>query len=95
MEKLLKLFKEKAQDCTLNTKESRARKGAYVDCIVELEKTMDNCTGLNVLYQKGDKVTFGNRDAIIISCDGNFADIDFIGSNAIYEGVDISFLEPN
>ncbi|MCG8213579.1 hypothetical protein J2Q11_12375 [Tenacibaculum finnmarkense genomovar finnmarkense] len=52
-------------------------------------------TGLNVLYQKGDKVTFGNREAIVILCDGNFADIEFIGSNTIYEGVDISFLEPN
>ena len=42
MEKLLTELRLKADNCD-NTKEGRARKGAYVDCIVMI-KQIKNCT---------------------------------------------------
>ena len=42
MEKLLTELRLKAGNCD-NTKEGRARKGAYVDCIVMI-KQIKNCT---------------------------------------------------
>ena len=41
MKKLLKALKEKARNCGVNNKENRARKGAYVDCIVQLEAAIN------------------------------------------------------
>ena len=35
MDKLIKKLQEKAKACGDKTKEDRARKGAYIDCIVE------------------------------------------------------------
>ena len=49
MKKLLKALKEKARNCGVNNKENRARKGAYVDCIVQLEAAINythSCTEL-------------------------------------------------
>lgn len=40
MEKLLEELKIKAQNCGDNTKENRARKGAYVDCIIMIKKVL-------------------------------------------------------
>lgn len=37
MEELITKLQEKAKACGDKTKEDRARKGAYVDCIVELK----------------------------------------------------------
>lgn len=42
MEKLLAELRLKADNCD-NTKEGRARKGAYIDCIVMI-KQVKNCT---------------------------------------------------
>lgn len=41
MEELLNTFQTKADNCDTKTKESRARKGAYVDCIVMLKEFME------------------------------------------------------
>ena len=38
MKELLKEIREKAKACGNKTKEDRARKGAYVDCILAIEK---------------------------------------------------------
>lgn len=38
---LIELLRKKAEACDNKTKESRARKGAYVDCIVLLEEEFD------------------------------------------------------
>ena len=40
MEELLKTLREKAKSCGDKTKESMARKGAYVDCIILIEKQL-------------------------------------------------------
>ena len=40
MEELLKQIGQKALDCPTNTKESRARKGAYVDCIMMIKEAL-------------------------------------------------------
>lgn len=37
MDKLITKLQEKAKACGDKTKEDRARKGAYIDCIVELK----------------------------------------------------------
>jgi hypothetical protein len=37
MDELIKKLQEKAKFCGDSTKEDRARKGAYIDCIVELK----------------------------------------------------------
>lgn len=37
IEQLIKKLQEKAKACGDKTKEDRARKGAYVDCVVELK----------------------------------------------------------
>jgi hypothetical protein len=37
MDELIKKLQEKAKACGDSTKEDRARKGAYIDCIVELK----------------------------------------------------------
>ena len=37
MDELIKKLQEKAKACGDKTKEDRARKGAYIDCIVELK----------------------------------------------------------
>lgn len=38
MKELLEILALKAKACGVNTKEARARKGAYVDCILEIKK---------------------------------------------------------
>ena len=38
MEELIEKLQEKAKACSYKTKEDRARKGAYVDCLIELKK---------------------------------------------------------
>jgi len=40
MEELIAKLQEKAQACGYKTKEDRARKGAYVDCIMELKEAL-------------------------------------------------------
>ena len=40
MEELILKLQEKAQACGYKTKEDRARKGAYVDCIIELKEAL-------------------------------------------------------
>ena len=52
MEKLLTELRLKADNCD-NTKEGRARKGAYVDCIVMI-KQIKNCTIPDVIKQVCD-----------------------------------------
>jgi len=53
MEELLIKFKTKADNCPTRTKEDRARKGAYVDCVIMLEEFIEtyrvsrNILGLN------------------------------------------------
>jgi hypothetical protein len=37
MDELIKKLQEKAKACGDNTREDRARKGAYIDCIVEMK----------------------------------------------------------
>ena len=54
MKKLLKALKEKARNCGVNNKENRARKGAYVDCIVQLEAAI-NYTHSYILGDLKDK----------------------------------------
>lgn len=44
MEKLLKELREKAKNCGTKTKEDRARKGAYVDCILSIKKQLSLCS---------------------------------------------------
>ena len=40
IEELIAKLQEKAQACGYKTKEDRARKGAYVDCIMELKEAL-------------------------------------------------------
>lgn len=40
MKELIAKLQEKAQACGYKTKEDRARKGAYVDCIMELKEAL-------------------------------------------------------
>ena len=39
-EKIIEEIREKANSCSLNTKESRARYGAYIDCIIILKQLL-------------------------------------------------------
>lgn len=43
MKELIAKLQEKAQACGYKTKEDRARKGAYVDCVVMI-KSFNNCS---------------------------------------------------
>jgi hypothetical protein len=56
MEKLLKELRLKADNCD-NTKEGRARKGAYVDCIVMI-KQVKNCTIPDVSNRREQLIAF-------------------------------------
>jgi hypothetical protein len=40
MEELIAKIQEKAEACGYSTKEDRARKGAYVDCIMEMKEAL-------------------------------------------------------
>ena len=55
MKKLLKALKEKARNCGVNNKENRARKGAYVDCIVQLEAAINYTHGCTELANECNK----------------------------------------
>lgn len=41
MEELLIQIQTKAHNCKTNTKEARARKGAYVDCVMMVKEFME------------------------------------------------------
>jgi hypothetical protein len=41
MEELLIKFQTKAHNCSTKTKEGRARKGAYVDCVIMLQEFIE------------------------------------------------------
>ena len=43
MKELLKEIREKTKACGNKTKEDRARKGAYVDCILAIKKQLALC----------------------------------------------------
>lgn len=60
MGKLLTELRLKADNCD-NTKEGRARKGAYIDCIVMI-KQIKNCTIPDVSNSVGDCKTCGTAD---------------------------------
>ena len=57
MKKLLKALKEKARNCGVNNKENRARKGAYVDCIVQLEAAINYTHSCETLKDE-EEMTF-------------------------------------
>lgn len=42
IEKAIRILRQKADNTGTNTKESRARKGAYVDAIITLKEELDN-----------------------------------------------------
>ena len=58
MDELIKKLQEKAKACGDKTKEDRARKGAYIDCIVELDPSkavfleVQNDFGVNIVDPK-------------------------------------------
>ena len=49
MEKLIEQIKLKADSCSNSTKETRARKGAYVDCLVMAKEANKNCRIADVM----------------------------------------------
>ena len=49
MEELLKEIREKAKNCGNKTKEDRAKKGAYVDCILAIKKQLALCNVVDTL----------------------------------------------
>ena len=49
MKELLKEIREKAKACGNKTKEDRARKGAYVDCILAIKKQLALCNVVDTL----------------------------------------------
>jgi hypothetical protein len=63
MEKLLTELRLKADNCD-NTKEGRARKGAYVDCIVMI-KQVKNCTIPDVSVSLPDQYPDNEADGYV------------------------------
>lgn len=58
MDELIAKLQEKAKACGDKTKEGRARKGAYIDCIVEMKAlckhTISNCYTLQDMIDTYD-----------------------------------------
>lgn len=62
MHELIKRIEDKVRNCNDNNKEERARKGAYVDCLVML-KQLVNPDGVNALL--GERVRNVTVDDLI------------------------------
>jgi hypothetical protein len=45
MDEIIKAIRQKAKNCYSNTKEGRARKGAYVDCIGIIQEYLNKTDG--------------------------------------------------
>ena len=67
MDELITKLKEKAKACGDKTKEDRARKGAYIDCIVELKALRKHAVSgsdrIAYIEEELGRCNWCNRDA--------------------------------
>lgn len=67
MDELIKKLQEKAKACGDKTKEDRARKGAYIDCIIELkalrQPVVSGSDRIAYIEEELGRCNWCNRDA--------------------------------
>lgn len=68
MKELIEQIKFKADNCSNSTKESRARKGAYVDCIMMIKQALRQSDVSGQFYCWSEECETGRCENICDAC---------------------------